>query len=334
MSRPAPAASALVEHPVQSSIQRLERAAPRVEQVERVHCIARDDAGDAAVVEEDVTAHPEHPRGEADLGVGELRQRTALAVEVPAAAPIGAEVELAVRGESRWSITFSSCGLPAMICGSAGSPSSSLAVHSSVPSHGMRGWSHASQTSRPLAGSRRWRHVEVEPLAAITRGSADPSAGFGWTSPSAHLPLPCAARERRRGAEPSGVTVPSAYRSACGSAGGTGAIGGCFRAGDVEPVEASVRELGEEDGVAVVPDRTAAVLGRPASRASIPAGVTSAVGAALGGPRRMTTRPPSPGRDSAERTRAPATPTAAKTANLPAPCHDIVGEPIAPGQVP
>ena len=54
-----------------------------------------------AVVEKDVAAHPEDPRREADLGIVEPRQRTAFAVEVPPAAPVGQEVQLAVRGELR-----------------------------------------------------------------------------------------------------------------------------------------------------------------------------------------------------------------------------------------
>ena len=58
--------------------------------------------------------------------------------------------------------------------------------------------------------------------AAIVRGSADPSAGTR-TSSLCTSPVSCRSRTQTM-TEPSGVTVPSAYRSACGSA-GIGVIG-------------------------------------------------------------------------------------------------------------
>jgi hypothetical protein len=79
----------------------LQVAAARIEQLERVRRRARDDAGDAPVVEEGVAAHREDPARVADLAVVEPRQRPRCAVgaepvEVPPPAAIGAEVQHAV----------------------------------------------------------------------------------------------------------------------------------------------------------------------------------------------------------------------------------------------
>ena len=103
--------------------------------------------------------------------------------------------------------------------------STSRAIHSSVPSHGMAGWSHVSQASMRPSRLTRGAATKSRPVASTAtasgRPAAEPSAGIATisftTSAAAGSPAPWPPaaptgwRSRTQTIQaPSGVNAPSA----------------------------------------------------------------------------------------------------------------------------
>ena len=202
-----------------------------------------------------------------------------------------------------------SAGPPSRVRGSPAVPSGpSGATRSSVPSHGIRGWSQATQaSSRPSGDGRgKARKSLPETSSRTADGSPAPAPSSGtatsarWIRPSA-----CASRTHHT-SRPSGAGTGSAYRQAAGSAGS-----GVSGTGASEPGSSRYSRWSDHDEkTSPVPAGvgTGSQHSPPYSctrvRAFQPAGRTSAIRPA---PSRRTTanRPPSSGRPSDHHTSSP-----------------------------
>ena len=126
-------------------------------------------ADDAAAAVEAVAGHPEGPLRHAEFGRHRLQRldlTVALPVEVPPAAAVGDEVQLALRRPRRLEDRFVAAAGDALrrLPGCRRRPGSR--THSSLPSHGMFGWSQASHARRLPSGLRHGDEKKSWPPAS------------------------------------------------------------------------------------------------------------------------------------------------------------------------